>query len=286
MISARSLSWTSANAIATVHLRAEMLSEPFRGKILGELRQYLAYRTDFAKEDLDEPALRASLVRSNQILRDMQQQAVALVEQSPNSVTPIFVQALHELGDWTEKRLAAEENRIPAAMWLMLVLIAVLACVVMGYGMRRRQLLGMLVLPLTVAVVMALVSGIGQPAHWTHPGRPAKFGTPATRNQFFKPAIKVAFHAGCAVMAAGHAVPDHLARASPHFRFLLMNPIVAGDRPLGTPISRLASSQARTTPTLLPDVGVATNPKRLRAFSRQPLGRSRAKSARAIILIC
>jgi hypothetical protein len=152
-----------ANAIATVHLRAEMLSEPFRGKILGELRQYLAYRTDFAKEDLDELALRASLVRSNQILQDMQQQAVALVEQSPNSVTPIFVQALHELGDLTEKRLAAEENRIPAAMWLMLVLIAVLACVVMGYGMSRRQLLEMLVLPLTVAVVMALVAELDSP---------------------------------------------------------------------------------------------------------------------------
>ena len=50
-----------ANAIATVHLRAEMLPEPFRGKILGELREYLNSRTDFAKEDIDEAALRACL---------------------------------------------------------------------------------------------------------------------------------------------------------------------------------------------------------------------------------
>ncbi len=152
-----------ANAIATVHLRGEMLPEPFRGKILSELREYLNSRTDFAKEDVDEPALRACLARSNQLQNEMQQQALAFVEQSPNSVTAIFVQALNQLGDLTEKRLAAEENRIPAAIWLLVILIAVLASLVTGYSMRRRVLLEMLVLPLTVAIVMALVAELDSP---------------------------------------------------------------------------------------------------------------------------
>jgi hypothetical protein len=152
-----------ANAIATVHLRAEMLPEPFRGKILGELREYLNSRTDFAKEDMDEAALRACLARSKQLQNEMQQQAVAFVEQSPNSVTAIFVQALNQLGDLTEKRLAAEENRIPTAIWLMVVLIAVLASLVTGYSMRRRVLVEMIVLPLTVAIVMTLVAELDSP---------------------------------------------------------------------------------------------------------------------------
>jgi len=48
-----------ANAISTAHLRAQMLPEPFRGKILGELREYLNSRTDFGRGDLDESTLRA-----------------------------------------------------------------------------------------------------------------------------------------------------------------------------------------------------------------------------------
>ena len=159
----RELIVDEANAISTVHFRAEMLPEPFRGKVLADLREYLRSRTDFGKEDLDEPALRDSLARSKQLLDDMQQQAVAVVEQNPNSVTPIFVQALNQVADLTEERLAAEENRIPAAIWLMVVLISVLACLVTGYSMHRRLLLEMIVLPLTVAIVMALVAELDSP---------------------------------------------------------------------------------------------------------------------------
>jgi hypothetical protein len=182
-----------ANAIATVHLRAEMLPEPFRGIILGELREYLNSRTDFAREDLDEPALRACLVRSKQLLHEMQQQAVAFVEQNPNSVTAIFVQALNQLGDLTEKRLAAEENRIPAAIWLMVVLIAVLASLVTGYSMRRRLLMEMIVLPPDRGNRHDSRRRVGQPAHWRHPCWPAKHGTSTTRIQFRSPSSKVTF---------------------------------------------------------------------------------------------
>jgi hypothetical protein len=152
-----------ANAIAAVHFRAEMLPEPFRGKILVKLREYLNSRTDFAKEDLDESALRASLARSKQLLHEMEEQAVALVEQNASPVIPIFVLALNQLGELTEKRLAAEENRIPPAIWLMVVLIAVLNCLVTGYSMHRRLLVNMIVLPLTVAIVMALVAELDSP---------------------------------------------------------------------------------------------------------------------------
>ena len=100
---------------------------------------------------------------SKRLQNEMQQQAVAFVEQSPNSVTAIFVQALNQLGDLTEKRLAAEENRIPTAIWLMVVLIAVLASLVTGYSMRRKVLVEMIVLPLTVAIVMTLVAELDSP---------------------------------------------------------------------------------------------------------------------------
>jgi hypothetical protein len=159
----RNLIVDEANAIAAVHLRAEMLPDPFREQILGELREYLNSRIDFGREDMDEPTLLATLNRSMQLLHNMQGQAIALVEKSPNPVTPIFVQALNELGDLTEKRLAAEENRVPGAIWLMVLLISVLACLVTGYTMPRRQLVALIVLPLTVAIVMSLVADLDIP---------------------------------------------------------------------------------------------------------------------------
>jgi hypothetical protein len=152
-----------ANAIATVDQRAQMLPEPFRGKILELLRQYVDARIEFSKSDLDEGALRASITHAKHLQDEMWQQSVMLIQQNPNVVTPIFVQALGGLADLIELRLAAEEKRIPRAIWLVLGLISVLTCFVVGYSMRRRLLLAIFVLPLTVAIVLSLVSDLDSP---------------------------------------------------------------------------------------------------------------------------
>ena len=62
-----------------------------------------------------------------------------------------------------EQRRAAAEKHIPTTIWLVFVLISVLTCFVVGYSMQCRVLLGMLVLPLTVAIVLSLVSELDNP---------------------------------------------------------------------------------------------------------------------------
>ena len=86
-----------------------------------------------------------------------------LVQQKPNVVTPLFAQALGGLGDLMEQRLAAAEKRIPGAIWLVLILISALTCLVVGYSMRHRMLLAMFVVPMTVSIVLALVSELDSP---------------------------------------------------------------------------------------------------------------------------
>jgi hypothetical protein len=71
--------------------------------------------------------------------------------------------ALGGLGDLIEQRLSAAEKRIPGVIWLVLILISVLNCFVVGYSMRRRLLLAMFIVPLTVAIVLALVSELDSP---------------------------------------------------------------------------------------------------------------------------
>lgn len=151
-----------ANAIKTVEQRAQTQPEPFRDRIRESLRAYVDSRIDFSRQ-VDEAAIFASVDRAQQIQNEMWQQSMLLVQQSPNAVTPLFVQSVGGLSDLIESRLAAYEKRIPAAIWLVLLLISALTCFFVGYTMKQRLLLAMLVLPLTVAIVLSLLSELDNP---------------------------------------------------------------------------------------------------------------------------
>ncbi len=152
-----------ANAITTVRERAEMLPEPFRNKILSLLGEYVSARIEFCESALNPHTIVVSIDHAKQLQNDMLRETRALVRQSPNAVTPLFVQALDKLPELAEQRLAAEEKHVPVAIWLVMILIATLTCFVVGYGMRRRFFLGMLVVPLMVAIVLSLASELDNP---------------------------------------------------------------------------------------------------------------------------
>ncbi len=70
---------------------------------------------------------------------------------------------MNESIDLTEKRLATLENRIPNAIWILLVLISILSCLTIGVSERRRFWFLMGVSPLTIAIVMALIADLDSP---------------------------------------------------------------------------------------------------------------------------
>jgi hypothetical protein len=152
-----------ANAIATVAQRAQLLPEPYRDKILQPLGEYVDARLEFASVDLDGPAMEATVNHAKHLQNEMWQQTVMFAPQNINAVTSLFVQAVSQLSDLMEQRRAAAEKHIPTAIWLVLILMSVLTCFVVGYSIRHRVLLGMLVLPLTVAIVLSLVSELDNP---------------------------------------------------------------------------------------------------------------------------
>ena len=63
----------------------------------------------------------------------MWQQTLMLVHPDLTLVTPMFVQAVGQLSDLIEQRLAATEKHIPTAIWLVFILISTLSCFVVGY---------------------------------------------------------------------------------------------------------------------------------------------------------
>jgi hypothetical protein len=152
-----------ANAIATVRGRAQLLPEPFRQKILLSLRDFVDARLDFDRAELDAPISLVSIERANQIYKEILQETGALTQQTAHGLLPVFVQSLGTMHDMIEQRLAAEEKRIPSVIWVVHISISVLTSFVVGYSMRRRLFLTMVVLPLTVAIVLSLVAELDNP---------------------------------------------------------------------------------------------------------------------------
>jgi hypothetical protein len=152
-----------ASALITVQERAQLLPQPFRDEILSSLAKYVAARVEFGAAGPDESAVQESVDHAKQFQGEMWQDTTLLVQQKPSVVTPIFVQALGELPDLIEQRQAAEEKRIPTVIWLVVILISALTCFVVGYSMRHRFFLAMVVVPLTVAIVLSLVSELDYP---------------------------------------------------------------------------------------------------------------------------
>jgi hypothetical protein len=152
-----------ASALITVQQRAQLLPQPFRDQILSSFANYVAARVEFGEAGPNELAVQESVHHAKQLQREMWQETSLLVQQNPNVVTPIFVQSLGELPDLIEQRQAAEEKRIPIVIWLVVILISALTCFVVGYSMRQRFFLAMVVVPLTVAIVLSLVSELDDP---------------------------------------------------------------------------------------------------------------------------
>ena len=147
-----------ANAISTVAQRAEMLPEANRERVLQLLREYVDVRLEYARTGLNELAIGETLRRAKQLQSEMWDQTLAAAQQNLSVVTPTMIQAVGQLGDIVEARRAASEKHIPIAIWAVFLLIPAMTCFVVGYSMRRRVWLGMVVVPLMVAIVLSMVS--------------------------------------------------------------------------------------------------------------------------------
>ena len=152
-----------ANAIGTSALRAQMLPEPVRGKILQLLSEYVDARVNFSAARLDAQGLQQSLVRTKQLQDELWPESVGVARQNPTPITSIFVQALNDSIDLTEKRRATLENLIPTSLWILLALVSLLSCLTIGVTERQRFWFVMIVSPLTIAIVMALIASLDAP---------------------------------------------------------------------------------------------------------------------------
>lgn len=156
-----------ANAIGTAALRARLLPAPHAHESIALFRDYVEIRLALTRKVATREELLAGIARSNEIQEQLWQQARAAAAKDAGMVpTGLFIQALNEMFDNQEKRIAAVMNRIPPIVLFALYGIAAVSGGFTGYGSglsRERSRLPRYVTGILVACVILLIQDLDRP---------------------------------------------------------------------------------------------------------------------------
>jgi len=72
--------------------------------------------------------------------------------------------SLNETIDLHEKRISSLENRIPRSVWLLIFSVSAIAVFTRGLTLAGRFWLTLLLVPLTIAIVVALIADLDTPS--------------------------------------------------------------------------------------------------------------------------
>src|SRR5260370_31903535 len=153
-----------ANAIGTEYVRTELLPADDQAAAQALLRKYLALRIDFYQRrgDADLPRINAETSRiQTRLWAAVREPAVA----KPSIVTGLAVLGMNDVLNSQGYTQSAWWNRIPSAAWIFMVLIAVCANVMIGYGARNATSEpGLIfVLPVIVSIAFLMIADIDSP---------------------------------------------------------------------------------------------------------------------------
>lgn len=160
----KSLEEGEANAIGTEYARADLIDAAMGAKIKAGLVRYTELRlADFQtrnRQELerigrDTAALQAGLW----------QLASQVAKEQPTPIGALVVAGMNDVLNSQDYSEAARINHIPLGAWFLMILIALFGCVMQGYGTKGRLRRGLLItiLPVTVALSLALIADIDSP---------------------------------------------------------------------------------------------------------------------------
>ncbi len=141
-----------------------MLPKQTQAPIFSALRDYAAIRIGLG-HPYDPAKFDRDVANSRDLLTMLWQQAVASEPQTRSAQR--FINSLDELTKIQERRVVSLRYHIPSAVLLMLLGMAIVAIWFMGYqsGLTETRLhAGTVITAFTIAVVIALVIDLDQPA--------------------------------------------------------------------------------------------------------------------------
>jgi hypothetical protein len=149
-----------ANTVGTTWLRAGLLPEAHRAPAKDLLRRFVDVRLATQAVGYDPAKLAEGLRVSAEIEAELWQHAEAAAKEAPTPITATFINTLNEMIDTDAERINAHRNRIPSAVWVLLILVAASGCLASAYGSGAqgvRSAFTSAFLPLLISLVILLI---------------------------------------------------------------------------------------------------------------------------------
>lgn len=158
----RSLVVQEANAIGTTYLRASFLPGEIRDISRRLLREYVELRVGDDGILTEQP----SLPQTAGIQAALWKQAEKAAALAPTPITASYITSLNEMIDLASTRLASARYRVPGALWLLLVIVALFGMWAAGFSAGvngKRALFLTVALPVLITLVLLLITDINSP---------------------------------------------------------------------------------------------------------------------------
>ncbi len=151
-----------ANAIGTEFVRTDLLPAEDAERVRELLKRYLGQRVLFY-QDRDERQIGQIDSDTAKLQAELWSAVSAAANQRPTAVAALAVSGMNDVLNSQGYTQAAWWNRIPAAAWGLMGLMAVCSNLLLGYGERRKSMLLLLVLPVIISIAFLLIADIDSP---------------------------------------------------------------------------------------------------------------------------
>ena len=151
-----------ANAIGTEFVRAELLPADDAAKARGLLNRYLKQRIAFY-ETRDRKSLEQINRETARLQNDMWSAVRVDAAAHPNAVLALVASGMNDVLNSQGYTQASWWNRIPAAAWSLMGVIAIFSCLLIGNGAHSRTTMLGPVLPLVIAIAFFLIADLDSP---------------------------------------------------------------------------------------------------------------------------
>jgi hypothetical protein len=158
----KTLEEQEANAIGTAYVRADLIGEPSASALRQALKAYLDLRLRYyaTSNENDIAAINSDTVRSQAELWSL---VSGQARANPNPVNALVVSGVNDVLNSQSFTQAARWNRIPLAAWLLMLVIALVCNILVGYDAHRSDLVLFLVVPIALGTAFFLIADIDSP---------------------------------------------------------------------------------------------------------------------------
>jgi len=167
----RELVIKEANAIGTTFLRASMLPEPHTAAVRDALRRYVDLKLRGERMyGGDTDAIATGSPAIFQLQAELWRHATESAKIQQNAITQTFIETVNAVIDVDEERLEEGRVNVPAAVWVMLVVVAAFACMVTGFRAGAegvRTALANVLVPALITIVIVIILDVAHPLHGT-----------------------------------------------------------------------------------------------------------------------